>query len=173
MTHLRRQTLIAACIVAVTLGAATAAAQSTAGSGAVCKVGQKCVNDGTVYRVTKATVSTTVTGNHGKTATTTQAFVTVRIALYNTRLAQHDVVATDIVLRGSNGKSYGPSKKGGELDGDGKPQPTFFPAGNAQYMGPHHKAVVVMLYELPRAAAHGATLLVGSASPKAVVALGL
>ena len=173
MTHLRRQTLIAACIVAVTLGAATAAAQSTAGSGAVCKVGQKCVNDGTVYRVTKATVSTKVTGNHGKVATTSQAFVTVRVAVYNTLSYQHDIDANDLVLRGSNGKSYRPSKKGGELDGDGKPQPTFFPAGMQQYMGPAHRAVVVMLYELPRVAAHGATLLVGSASPKAVVALGL
>ena len=172
MTHLRPTALIAACIVVVTLGATIASAHA-ARSSTVCKVGQACLNDGTVYRVTKATASTKVTGNHGKTATTTQTFVTVRVALYNTRSTQHDVAATGLVLHGSNGKSYEPSLKGGVLDGDGKPQPTFFPPGNMQWMGPHHRAVVVMLYELPRAAAHGATLLVGSALPRAVVALGL
>ncbi len=177
-----RKVMVEIACLAIALLAATPIVASTGhharsigGAAAICRIAQPCKHGGTIYRVTRATLTTTVTGNHGKTATAPadKAFVVVRVALYNTLLQQHDVQAGEFTVRGSDQKSYSPSRKAVDLNGYGKPQPTFFPPGFSQYMGPHHKAVVVLLFQVPRSVATGSTLEIGTTAPKAAVRLGL
>ena len=146
-------------------------AESAAHNGLTCKVRQACPHEGTTYRVGQVITSKTVVGNNGATATTRQTFVTMTIRLTNTTGAVENIRASRLIIRGHDGHRYFPTSLAVKLNGNG---PHFFPPGFIQYLGPHWTRSVLMLYQLPPAATHGAVLEIrGSTADEATILLGL